>query len=92
MRMGMGAPLNARNTDAEGGCSMMSAPTPSMRLAVSCSMPLVSPTIMITSVTSTPTARTLTACGWAGAEDVAQDHLADHGSATIGFPIIVFQP
>ena len=38
---------------------MMSAPTPSMRLADSDSRPLVRPTTMITSVTSTATAITV---------------------------------
>ncbi len=56
MVIGIGAPLNAMNTDAEGGCTMMSAPTPSVRFADSISNPLVSPTTMITSVTSTATA------------------------------------
>ena len=82
MRMGMGAPLNARKTEAEGGCSMMSAPTPSMRLAVSCSMPLVSPTIMITSVTSTATASTLTSVRTGRCRTFLKTSLADHGWAS----------
>ena len=57
--MGIGAPLKAMKTEAEGGCTMMSAPTPSVRLADSVSNPLVSPTTMITSVTSTATAITV---------------------------------
>ena len=57
--MGIGAPLKAMNTEAEGGCTITSAPTPSMRRAVSVSNPLVRPTMIRTSVTSTPTAMTL---------------------------------
>ena len=60
-RIGMGAPLKAMNTEAEGGCTMMSAPTPSTRFAESATSPVVSPTTMITSITSTATAITVIA-------------------------------
>ena len=53
MAIGMGAPLKAMNTEAEGGCTMISAPTPSVRLADSVINPVVSPTTRITKVTST---------------------------------------
>ena len=56
MLIGIGAPLNAMKIDAEGGCTMMSAPIPSVRLADSKIRPLVSPTTMITSITSIATA------------------------------------
>jgi hypothetical protein len=63
-----------QNTDAEGGCNMMSAPTPSMRLAVSCTIPLVSPTMTITRVTSTATASTLTIVRIGPVDDVVKNH------------------
>jgi len=56
--MGMGDPLMVRNISADGACTMMSAPIPSMRFAVSWSIPEVSPTITITSITSKPIANT----------------------------------
>ena len=61
MLIGIGAPLNAIKTDAEGGWTMMSAPTPSVRFADSINKPLVNPTTMITRVTSTATAITVIA-------------------------------
>ena len=59
MAMGMGAPLKAMKIEAEGGWIMMSAPTPCVRLADSVSSPVVRPTTMITSITSTATANTV---------------------------------
>ncbi len=61
MLIGIGAPLNAMKIDADGGCTMMSAPTPSVRFADSKISPLVSPTTIITSITSTATAITVIA-------------------------------
>src|SRR5262249_6445454 len=52
--------LIARNNDEFGGWNMMSAPTPSVRFAVSVEIPVVSPTTTRINVTSRATASTLT--------------------------------
>src|SRR6266566_2707878 len=58
--IGIGALPKAMKLDDPGGWTSTSAPTPSMRLAASCSSPCVMPTTSITMLTSMATARTLT--------------------------------
>src|SRR5437773_4978755 len=55
----MGAGVNPMRNEAPGGCTMISAPIPSTRLAVSLSMPVVIPTVSMTRPTSMATARML---------------------------------
>ena len=58
--MGMVELLNASNKEEFGGWNKMSAPTPSVRLAVSLEIPAVSPTTTRINITSRATARMLT--------------------------------
>src|SRR5438876_1181771 len=57
--IGTGAVLTPIRKDALGGCTMISAPIPSTRFAVSFSMPVVIPTTSSTMPTSRATARML---------------------------------
>src|SRR5271157_414177 len=58
---GMGACVRPMRNEAPGGCTRMSAPTPSIRLALSFTSPWQRPTTRMTIPTSMATARMLTA-------------------------------
>src|SRR5437764_14841705 len=57
--MGTGALPRPIKNDDPGGCTSTSAPTPSTRLADSCSSPVVMPATSVTMLTSMATARML---------------------------------
>src|SRR2546422_3702580 len=58
--MGIVLLVSARNIDEFGGWTVISAPTPAVRLAVSLVIPVVNPTTMRINTTSRVTAKMLT--------------------------------